>query len=104
MISYSPDVVKPGFEQELQEDWTARSQRCYNAGVADQQVQDAAIERRGLRRRWLFLMPAVFVTYSLAYLGRSNFGFGAAPDSPRRSKGLQSRMLLSIDRFREREC
>jgi len=32
----------------------------------------------GLRRRWLFLMPVVFVTYSLAYLGRSNFGFGAA--------------------------
>ncbi len=33
---------------------------------------------RGLRRRWLFLMPVVFFTYSLAYLGRSNFGFGAA--------------------------
>jgi sugar phosphate permease len=31
-----------------------------------------------LRRRWLFLMPVVFFTYSLAYLGRSNFGFGAA--------------------------
>ena len=31
-----------------------------------------------LRRRWLYLMPVVFVTYSLAYLGRSNFGFGAA--------------------------
>ena len=36
------------------------------------------IERRGLQRRWILLMPAVFVTYSLAYLGRSNFGFGAA--------------------------
>jgi sugar phosphate permease len=32
----------------------------------------------GLRRRWFYLMPGVFVTYSLAYLGRSNFGFGAA--------------------------
>lgn len=31
-----------------------------------------------MRRRWLYLVPAVFVTYSLAYLGRSNFGFGAA--------------------------
>jgi sugar phosphate permease len=31
-----------------------------------------------LRRRWLYLMPVVFVTYSLAYLGHSNFGFGAA--------------------------
>ena len=26
-------------------------------------------------------MPVVFFTYSLAYLGRSNFGFGAAADS-----------------------
>jgi sugar phosphate permease len=34
--------------------------------------------RPDLRRRWFFLMPVVFVTYSLAYLGRSNFGFGAA--------------------------
>ncbi len=32
----------------------------------------------GLSRRWLYLMPVVFITYSLAYLGRSNFGFGAA--------------------------
>jgi len=31
-----------------------------------------------LRRRWLRLMPAVFVTYSLAYLDRANYGFGAA--------------------------
>ena len=31
-----------------------------------------------LRKRWLFLLPAVFVTYSLAYLDRANFGFGAA--------------------------
>jgi sugar phosphate permease len=38
----------------------------------------AAQIQAGLRRRWLYLMPAVFVTYSLAYLGRSNFGFGAA--------------------------
>src|ERR1700679_1397905 len=31
-----------------------------------------------LRRRWVFLMPAIFVTYSLAYLDRANYGFGAA--------------------------
>lgn len=31
-----------------------------------------------LRRRWLYLMPTVFLTYSLAYLDRANFGFGAA--------------------------
>jgi sugar phosphate permease len=31
-----------------------------------------------LRKRWLHIMPAVFVTYSLAYLDRANYGFGAA--------------------------
>jgi sugar phosphate permease len=31
-----------------------------------------------LRRRWVYLLPAVFVTYSLAYLDRANYGFGAA--------------------------
>ena len=29
-------------------------------------------------RRWMRLMPIVFVTYSLAYLDRVNYGFGAA--------------------------
>jgi sugar phosphate permease len=44
-----------------------------------QAVQIHAAEvQASLRRRWLYLMPVVFVTYSLAYLGRSNFGFGAA--------------------------
>ena len=32
----------------------------------------------GLQRRWMYLLPAVFVTYSLAYVDRSNFGFGVA--------------------------
>jgi len=41
-------------------------------------LHNAAQIQVGLRRRWLYLMPVVFVTYSLAYLGRSNFGFGAA--------------------------
>lgn len=31
-----------------------------------------------LRKRWLYLLPAVFITYSLAYLDRANYGFGAA--------------------------
>lgn len=34
--------------------------------------------RAGLRKRWLYILPAVFVTYSLAYLDRANYGFGAA--------------------------
>lgn len=32
----------------------------------------------GLRKRWFYLLPVVFVTYSLAYLDRANYGFGAA--------------------------
>jgi sugar phosphate permease len=31
-----------------------------------------------LRKRWKLLLPAVFITYSLAYLDRANYGFGAA--------------------------
>ncbi|MES2391006.1 MAG: MFS transporter [Acidobacteriota bacterium] len=34
--------------------------------------------RLHLRRRWIILLPAIFITYSLAYLDRSNYGFGAA--------------------------
>jgi sugar phosphate permease len=30
------------------------------------------------RRRWLRLLPAIFVTYSFAYIDRANYGFGAA--------------------------
>ena len=56
----------------------SNSPGCYKVCVPNEQVQDAVKRRQGLRRRWLFLMPVVFVTYSLAYLGRSNFGFGAA--------------------------
>ena len=32
----------------------------------------------GFERRWLYIIPAVFVTYSLAYVDRANYGFGAA--------------------------
>ncbi|MGB7264932.1 MAG: MFS transporter [Terracidiphilus sp.] len=46
--------------------------------MPDDSSFNAAQDQAGLRRRWLYLMPVVFVTYSLAYLGRSNFGFGAA--------------------------
>jgi len=40
--------------------------------------QLTASDRRSLRKRWIYLLPAVFITYSLAYLDRANFGFGAA--------------------------
>ncbi len=38
----------------------------------------SAESARSLRLRWGYLLPAVFVTYSLAYLDRANYGFGAA--------------------------
>jgi len=44
----------------------------------DEEAQNSARRLPGLRRRWVYLMPAVFVTYSLAYLDRANYGFGAA--------------------------
>ena len=52
--------------------------RCYNACVPNSPAQPLFQNHPDLRRRWLYLMPVVFFTYSLAYLGRSNFGFGAA--------------------------
>ncbi|MFS0637385.1 MFS transporter [Mesobacillus foraminis] len=30
------------------------------------------------KKRWLYLIPVAFITYSLAYLDRANYGFGAA--------------------------
>jgi sugar phosphate permease len=45
-------------------------------------TETAVIEKtqtvNDLRRRWLYLLPAIFVTYSLAYVDRANFGFGVA--------------------------
>ena len=52
--------------------------RWYKACVVEKPEPNSAPRQPGLRRRWLFLMPAVFVTYSLAYLDRANYGFGAA--------------------------
>lgn len=31
-----------------------------------------------LRKRWLYVVPCVFITYSLAYVDRANYGLGAA--------------------------
>ena len=53
-------------------------QSCYKSCVLNQRVESSEVCRAGLRRRWLYLLPAVFITYSLAYLDRANYGFGAA--------------------------
>src|ERR1700739_193010 len=39
---------------------------------------DAMEQTRLASRRWWYLMPIVFITYSLAYLDRANYGFAAA--------------------------
>lgn len=31
-----------------------------------------------MQKRWFYILPVVFMTYSLAYLDRANYGFGAA--------------------------
>lgn len=43
-----------------------------------QQPTDSRYIQKQLKRRWLIVIPAVFITYSLAYLDRANYGFGAA--------------------------
>jgi sugar phosphate permease len=40
--------------------------------------RDPLRKERVLRKRWVYILPLVFVTYSLAYLDRANYGFGAA--------------------------
>ena len=63
--------------QELQMDSQLTNATAANSSGANTTVVDAATEK-SLRRRWWYLLPAVFVTYSLAYLDRANYGFGAA--------------------------
>lgn len=41
-------------------------------------MQTPTSTQADLRQRWARILPAVFLTYSLAYLDRANFGFGAA--------------------------
>ena len=63
--------------QELQMDSQLTNATAANSSGVTTTVADAATEE-SLRRRWWYLLPAVFVTYSLAYLDRANYGFGAA--------------------------
>jgi sugar phosphate permease len=51
------------------------------------------MDNRLATRRWWFIMPIVFITYSLAYLDRANFGFASAAGINRDlgvSQGLSS--------------
>jgi sugar phosphate permease len=51
-----------------------------------------------LRRRWVHILPASFVTYSLAYLDRANYGFGAAAGLAKtlHISGYQSSLLGAL--------
>jgi sugar phosphate permease len=48
------------------------------SGIHGAVDDDASRTEHLLRKRWLYILPSVFVTYSLAYLDRANYGFGAA--------------------------
>lgn len=65
-----------------------------------------ALSRTRPSGRWLRIMPIVFVTYSLAYLDRTNYGFGAAAGlnealqiSPNRAAWLASLFFLGYFSF-----
>jgi sugar phosphate permease len=45
---------------------------------ANESLPGAARTQSEMRRRWLIILPAVFITYSLAFVDRTNYGFGAA--------------------------
>ena len=47
-------------------------------GALRTQSQPNSETQSQMRKRWLYILPAVFITYSLAYLDRTNYGFGAA--------------------------
>jgi sugar phosphate permease len=47
-----------------------------------------------MRKRWLIILPAAFVTYSLAYVDRANYGFGAAAGLAQTLKISNSRSAL----------
>lgn len=51
-----------------------------------------------LRKRWAVILPTAFVTYSLAYLDRANYGFGAAAGLAKtlHISGYQSSLLGSM--------
>lgn len=53
---------------------------------------------RELRKRWLYVLPLIFITFSLAYLDRANYGLGAAAGlaATLHITGSQSALLGSL--------
>jgi sugar phosphate permease len=60
------------------ETMNSRLQGADGNGLGVDTDSEAVRVEANLAKRWWYLLPAVFVTYSLAYLDRANYGFGAA--------------------------
>jgi hypothetical protein len=63
--------------------YARRNGRCcaalhvgYRTAVLGEKIIRPAL--RGWAARWWYIMPIVFITYSLAYLDRANFSFASA--------------------------
>ena len=67
------------------------SKSWYKTRVLNQPTENALQVQHDLRKRWFYILPFVFITYSLAYLDRANYGFGAAA-------GLASTLHISESR------
>jgi len=67
----------------------------FNESHSSRPEANAAVS---LRKRWLYVLPAAFVTYSLAYLDRANYGFGAAAGlaATLHISGSQSSLLAAL--------
>ena len=66
-------------------------------GVANGESQTAILSRDS-RKRWLYVLPLIFITFSLAYLDRANYGLGAAAGlaATLRITGSQSALLGAL--------
>src|ERR1700722_529318 len=70
----------------------------FNSPESKTEDSGALLAESALRKRWLYILPSVFVTYSLAYLDRANYGFGAAAGLARtlNISGSQSALLGAL--------
>ncbi|HEX3985102.1 MAG TPA: MFS transporter [Acidobacteriaceae bacterium] len=61
-------------------------------------MENRTLSETDLRKRWTRVLPAVFITYSLAYLDRANYGFGAAAGLAQtlHISGYQSNLLGAL--------
>jgi sugar phosphate permease len=72
--------------------------RLHDDPVEVNRAEPPAMRGRDSRKRWLYVLPAIFVTFSLAYLDRANYGLGAAAGLAEtlHITGAQSALLGSL--------